>query len=52
MFFRQILNDETACASYIFGCNTAGELAVVDAHADLVDEYVSAAGLRARGSRR
>lgn len=49
MFFRQILNDETACASYIFGCNTAGELAVVDAHADLVDDYVTAAG--AQGSR-
>ena len=49
MFFRQILNDETACASYIFGCNTAGKLAVVDAHADLVDEYVRAA--EAQGSR-
>jgi len=49
MFFRQILNDETACASYIFGCNTAGELAVVDAHADLVDAYLTAA--EAQGSR-
>ena len=49
MFFGQILNDETACASYIFGCNTAGELAVVDAHADLVDRYVRAA--KAQGSR-
>ncbi len=49
MFFRQILNDQTACASYIFGCNTAGELAVVDAHADLVDAYVSAA--ESQGSR-
>lgn len=49
MFFRQILNDETACASYIFGCNTAGELAVVDPHADLVDEYIAAAA--AQGSR-
>ncbi len=37
MYFRQLLNDETACASYLFGCNTAGELAVVDPHADLVD---------------
>jgi hypothetical protein len=33
MYFRQLLNEETACASYVFGCNTAGELAVVDAHA-------------------
>lgn len=49
MFFRQILNDETACASYLFGCNTAGELAVVDAHADLIDEYLTAA--EAQGSR-
>jgi hydroxyacylglutathione hydrolase len=49
MFFRQILNDETACASYIFGCNSAGELAVVDPHEDLVDEYVDAAA--AQGSR-
>ena len=24
MIFRQLLNDETACASYLFGCNTAG----------------------------
>jgi hydroxyacylglutathione hydrolase len=49
MYFRQLLNEETACASYVFGCNTAGELAVVDAHADLVDEYIAAAG--AQGSR-
>jgi glyoxylase-like metal-dependent hydrolase (beta-lactamase superfamily II) len=49
MFFRQFLNEETACASYLFGCNTAGELAVVDAHADLVDAYVAAA--EAQGSR-
>lgn len=43
MFFRQLLNDDTACASYLLGCNTAGELAVVDAHADLVDDYVALA---------
>jgi hydroxyacylglutathione hydrolase len=43
MFFRQFLNDESACASYLFGCKTAGELAVVDAHADLVDGYVATA---------
>jgi glyoxylase-like metal-dependent hydrolase (beta-lactamase superfamily II) len=49
MFFRQFLNDDGACASYLFGCNTAGELAVVDAHADLVDDYVS--GAEAQGSR-
>jgi hydroxyacylglutathione hydrolase len=49
VFFRQFLNDETACASYLFGCNTAGELAVVDAHVDLVESYVRAA--EAQGSR-
>src|SRR5687768_11653584 len=43
MFFRQLLNDRTACASYLFGCKTKGRLAVVDPHADLVDEYIRAA---------
>jgi hydroxyacylglutathione hydrolase len=49
MFFRQLLNDETACASYLFGCKTAGELAVVDPHADLVEDYLALA--EAQGSR-
>jgi hydroxyacylglutathione hydrolase len=49
MYFRQFLNEETACASYLFGCNSAGELAVVDAHTDLVDDYIAAA--EAQGSR-
>jgi hydroxyacylglutathione hydrolase len=49
MYFRQLLNDETACASYLFGCNTAGEHAVVDAHVDLVDEYIERS--QAQGSR-
>ena len=40
MFFRQLLNDDTACASYPFGCGTHGQFAVVDPHVDLVDEYV------------
>jgi hydroxyacylglutathione hydrolase len=48
LYFRQFLNDETACASYLFGCNSAGKFAVVDAHIDLVDEYVAAA--EAQGS--
>jgi hydroxyacylglutathione hydrolase len=43
MFFRQVLNDSSACASYVFGCKTRGRLAVVDPHADLVDEYVRVA---------
>ena len=40
MFFRQLLNDETACASYLFGCKSKERFAVVDPHADLVDEYI------------
>ena len=43
MYFRQFLNDETACASYLFGCKTAGKFAVVDAHVELVDDYSAAA---------
>ena len=43
MFFRQLLNDETACASYLFGCLTHSQLAVVDPHVDLVDDYVALA---------
>jgi hydroxyacylglutathione hydrolase len=41
MYFRQLLNDETACASYLFGCKSQSQFAVVDPHADLVDEYVA-----------
>jgi len=40
---RPFLNDETSCASYLFGCTTHAKLAVVDPHADLVDQYLAAA---------
>jgi hydroxyacylglutathione hydrolase len=43
MFFRQLLNDETACASYLFGCKSKSRFAVVDPHVDLVDDYVGLA---------
>ena len=43
MFFRQLLNDETACASYLFGCKSKAKLAVVDPHVDRVDDYVALA---------
>jgi glyoxylase-like metal-dependent hydrolase (beta-lactamase superfamily II) len=43
MYFRQLLNDETACASYLFGCKSRSQFAVVDPHIDLVDDYVSLA---------
>lgn len=43
MLLRPFLNDTGSCGSYLFGCTTHSRLAVVDAHADLVDEYVAAA---------
>jgi len=43
MYFRQLLNDETACASYLLGCTSKAAAAVVDPHVDLVDEYVALA---------
>src|SRR4051812_30511308 len=43
MFFRQLLNDETACASYLLGCKSKAKFAVVDPHADLVDDYIALA---------
>jgi len=44
MYFRQLLNDESACASYLFGCKTHSKFAVADPHVDLVDEYIGLAG--------
>jgi len=43
MLLRPFLNDASSCASYLFGCTTHAKLAVVDPHADLVDEYLTAA---------
>jgi hydroxyacylglutathione hydrolase len=43
MFFRQLLNDSTACASYLLGCKTHSKFAVVDPHVELVDDYVALA---------
>jgi hydroxyacylglutathione hydrolase len=43
VYFRQLLNDETACASYLFGCKTHSAFAVVDPHVELVDEYIALA---------
>jgi hydroxyacylglutathione hydrolase len=43
LFFRQLLNDESACASYLLGCKSYGQLAVVDPHVDLVDRYIALA---------
>jgi hydroxyacylglutathione hydrolase len=41
MYFRQLLNDETACASYVLGCKSKGAFAVVDPHVDLIDDYIA-----------
>jgi hydroxyacylglutathione hydrolase len=43
VYFRQLLIDETACASYLLGCKTHSEFAVVDPHVDLVDQYAQLA---------
>ena len=43
MFLRQLLHEGTACASYVFGCKSRSAFAVVDAHADLVDDYIEIA---------
>jgi hydroxyacylglutathione hydrolase len=43
MFLRPFFFTPTACASYLFGCLTRSELAVVDPHAELVDEYLEEA---------
>src|SRR5437762_11792227 len=42
MLLRPFLNDASSCASYLFGCTTHAKLAVVDPHADLVDDYLAA----------
>lgn len=42
MYFRQLLND-SACASYLLGCKSKSVFAVVDPHADLVDDSLSLA---------
>jgi hydroxyacylglutathione hydrolase len=41
LYFRQLLNDDTACASYLLGCKTHSAFAVVEPHVDLVDEYIA-----------
>jgi glyoxylase-like metal-dependent hydrolase (beta-lactamase superfamily II) len=43
MYFRQLLNDQTACASYLLGCKSRNQFAVVDPHLELVEEYIALA---------
>jgi hydroxyacylglutathione hydrolase len=49
VFFRQLLNEDTACASYVLGRTTHGTFAVIGPHVDLVDDYI---GLAQAGSHR
>ena len=43
MILRPFLHGAGSCASYLFGCTTHGKLAVLDAHVELVDDYLAAA---------
>jgi hydroxyacylglutathione hydrolase len=43
VYFRQLLNDQTACASYLLGCKSHSRFAVVDPHIDLVEDYIALA---------
>jgi len=43
VLLRPFLNDAGSCASYLFGCTSHNKLAVVDPHADSVDDYLAAA---------
>jgi hydroxyacylglutathione hydrolase len=43
LILRPFLYEETACASYLFGCLSKSSLAVVDPHVSLVNRYLEAA---------
>jgi hydroxyacylglutathione hydrolase len=43
VYFRQLLNEQTACASYLLGCKSHSQFAVVDPHIDLVEHYIALA---------
>jgi glyoxylase-like metal-dependent hydrolase (beta-lactamase superfamily II) len=43
VILRPFLFEETACASYLFGCLTESTLAVVDPHEALVERYLAEA---------
>ena len=48
MLFAQILNDDLGCASYLVGCEVAGEVAVVDPHLAIETILAEAERLEAR----
>ena len=41
MIFKPYYHFETGCAAYLFGCGGLGQCAVVDAHEDELDAYVT-----------
>lgn len=43
MLFRQILHEDLSCASYMVGCLTCQECAVIDPRLDAIDYYVEMA---------
>ncbi len=43
MLFRPFLFEDTACASYLFGCLSRSRLAALDPHVELVESYLEAA---------
>jgi glyoxylase-like metal-dependent hydrolase (beta-lactamase superfamily II) len=43
VILRPFLFEDTACASYLFGCSSERKLAVVDPHEALVSNYLAAA---------
>ena len=43
VILRPFLYEDTACASYLFGCLTERKLAVVDPHEAFVERYLAAA---------
>jgi hydroxyacylglutathione hydrolase len=43
MLLRPFLHDAGSCASYLIGCTSYSQLAVVDPHADFVDDYIEVA---------
>lgn len=50
MVFRPLLYEETACASYLFGCLTRSTLAVVDPDVELAQPADQAAIVAANRS--
>ena len=46
MIFRPYHYFDTGCAAYLFGCGSAGECAVVDAHEEDVPSYLRFASLK------